>query len=174
MKKFNVLHLALSLLLMASCNNKPEGVFDSLTNICGQEGSGQVIYPEGDDNPFKGATLFMKIEYCGKDSLRIPFHVGEDRSRTWILTRSEKGILLKHDHRHEDGTPDEVTMYGGWSNHDQAAGMALHFPADDYTGKLLPAAATNEWVMKLSDDQKIFSYILYRDGELRFHADFTL
>jgi hypothetical protein len=25
----------------------------------------------------------------------------------------EEGLQLKHDHRHEDGTPDEVTMYGG-------------------------------------------------------------
>ena len=41
--------------------------------------------------------------------------VGEDRSRTWILTLSEKGLLFKHDHRHPDGTPDKITMYGGWA-----------------------------------------------------------
>lgn len=174
MKKFTVLYFLSGLLLFASCQSKPDGLFDKLSNLCGQEGNGQVIFPEGENNPFKGATLFMKIDYCSKDSVRIPFHVGEDRSRTWILTRSEKGILLKHDHRHEDGTPDEITMYGGWADPDQSEGMELHFPADDYTGDLLPAAAKNKWVMKLSDDQKTFSYILYRDGELRFHADFKI
>ena len=43
--------------------------------------------------------------------LRVPFHVG-DNLRTWILTRTDSGLRLKHDHRHEDGSDDPVTMYG--------------------------------------------------------------
>jgi hypothetical protein len=79
---------------------------------------------------------------------------------------------MKHDHRHEDGTPDKVTMYGGYA---KTGGDSFHsFPADKHTAELIPAAATNEWSMVLSKDKKTLSYILKRDGQLRFHADFDL
>ena len=50
---------------------------------------------------------------CDLAEIRIPFHVGEDRSRTWVMTPTSVGLRLKHDHRHEDGSEDEVTQYGG-------------------------------------------------------------
>lgn len=64
-------------------------------------------------------------------------------------------------------------MYGGYA---KANGTAFiqSFPADDYTAKLIPAAATNEWTLKLGDDKKSLSYMLSRNGELRFHAVFDL
>ncbi|WP_261990308.1 hypothetical protein [Hymenobacter sp. BT188] len=66
-----------------------------------------------------------------------------------------------------------MTMYGGYAK----SGGTLYsqsYPADDYTAKLIPAAATNEWSTVLSEDRKTFSYILKRDGQLRFQADFDL
>ena len=105
--------------------------------------------------------------------MRIPFQVGEDKSRTWVLTLDEKGLLLKHDRRHADGTPGEVTMYGGYANAGRNA-FEQSFPADDYTAKLIPVASTNEWSLVLSQHKKKLSYILQRDGQLRFHAGFDL
>ena len=99
--------------------------------------------------------------------------MGEDRSRTWVLTNVSEGLQLKHDHRHEDGTPDEITMYGGISTLAPDA-LEQRFPADNYTAELLPAAATNEWTMAISPDGKTFSYILKRDGKMHYQADFDL
>lgn len=146
---------------------------NKLKAYCGGTYQGSVVFPEGDKDPFYGKELSMHIASCGENEVKIPFRVGEDRSRTWVLSLDDKGLLLKHDHRHEDGSPDEITMYGGYAS-EQGTSLAQHFPADDYTAALLPAAATNEWTMMLSEDGHTFSYILKRDGELRFRADFNL
>ena len=146
---------------------------DQLKPFCGKQYGGKVIFPEGDKDPFSGKDLFIAFSSCKENEVRIPFRVGEDKSRTWVLTQDAQGLLLKHDHRHEDGTPDEVTQYGGYA---KVGGTALvqHFPADAFTAKLIPAAATNEWTLSLSRDKKTLSYILKRDGDLRFQADFDL
>jgi hypothetical protein len=80
---------------------------------------------------------------------------------------------LKHDHRHKDGTSDSITLYGGYAKASKNK-YEQFFPSDSYTAKLIPAAATNEWNLILSKDKKRLSYILRRDGKLRFHADFDL
>lgn len=132
-----------------------------------------MVFPEGDKDPFYGKKLSLHIASCGENEIRIPFRVREDRSRTWVLSLDDKGLLLKHDHRHEDGSPDKITIYGGYAS-EQGTAIAQYFPADNYTAALLPAAATNEWTMMLSEDGNTFRYILKRDGELRFRVDFRL
>jgi hypothetical protein len=64
-------------------------------------------------------------------------------------------------------------MYGGYAKPGGTL-VAQSFPADEHTAKLIPAAATNEWTLTLDTDKKILSYILKREGQLRFHADFDL
>jgi hypothetical protein len=140
---------------------------------CGNSFGGTTIFPADGTDPFAGKELVMHIQTCNDSTIRIPFHVGEDHSRTWVLTNLPEGLQLKHDHRHEDGTPDEVTMYGGISTL-SADSLTQRFPADAHTASLIPAAATNEWTMALSPNGKTFSYILKRDGKLRFQADFDL
>ena len=173
-------HLFLLLALLAagcvSSKNAPTAApdfFGRLSTLCQQSYQGKVVFPEGGKDPFAGQKLLMHVQSCSPTEIRVPFQVGENKSRTWVVTNRSQGLLLKHDHRHADGTPDSVTMYGGYA---KAGGTAYRqgFPADEYTAKLLPAAATNEWETVLSEDQKTFSYILKRGGELRFQADFDL
>lgn len=144
-----------------------------LKTYCGKSFAGQTVFPADGSDPFAGKALVMHVQGCDAAGVRIPFHVGEDKSRTWVLTQLPEGLQLKHDHRHEDGTPDEVTMYGGISTL-AADSLSQRFPADAYTAQLLPAAATNEWTMAISPDGKTFSYILKRDGKMRYQADFDL
>ena len=94
--------------------------------------------------------------------------VGEDRSRTWVLTVRDNRILLKHDHRHQDGAADKVTMYGGWTTN---VGMPTRqvFPADQETFKVIPAAAPNVWWIELIPGEH-FSYNLRRMGSERFFS----
>src|SRR3546814_19796560 len=56
----------------------------------------------------------MHVRGCDAPAreLRVPFHVGDDHSRTWVITRTADGLRLKHDHRHADGREDVLTMYG--------------------------------------------------------------
>lgn len=150
-----------------------QAFFNQLSKLCGKSFRGKAVFPADGKDPFAGQELTMHVRECSDQVIRIPFHVGEDKSRTWVISQMEEGLQLKHDHRHEDGTPDEVTMYGGIALDTQDA-STMRFPADAFTAQLIPAASTNEWSLVLSPDGKTFSYILKRDNQLRFHADFDL
>lgn len=168
-------------LLLLSCapasktnSTSPEASFlNSLSAYCGNAYSGKVIFPADDTDPFAGKELVMHVQSCSDTLVSIPFSVGEDKSRTWLIRKTSEGLQLKHDHRHEDGTPDEVTMYGGIST-SPISSLKQQFPADAYTAQLIPAASTNEWILEISPDGKTFSYILRRDNKMRFQADFDL
>src|SRR5690606_21909831 len=108
---------------------------------------------------------------CTADAVRMPVQVGEDRSRTWIFTRPAAGLELRHDHRHPDGTPDRVTMYGGMAKQGGSA-RSQAFLADDYTARLVPGAETNVWTVSLSEDGKLLRYRLERHDKPR--AEFVL
>lgn len=139
-----------------------------LEKLCGKAFEGKVANAPADDATFKEKKLVMHIRSCEKDRIRIPFFVGEDKSRTWVLTRQNERILLKHDHRHEDGTPDKTTMYGGWTT-SVGTVMRQMFPADQETAALIPAASSNVWWIDLVPNEH-FAYNLRRIGTERFFS----
>jgi len=143
--------------------------FRMVASFCGTSFTGQSSFPEDPGDAFRGKELVAHIKTCNADEIRIPFSVGEDHSRTWVLRRVEGGLQLKHDHRHADGTPDEVTMYGG-TTLSAGSHLAQSFPADDYTAELIPEAATNEWFLTFSEDGTELTYYLERHGKPRFRA----
>jgi hypothetical protein len=138
---------------------------------CGQAFEGRVIDPQAVDTAFARERLVMHVRSCG-DTVRVPFHVGENRSRTWVFTRTAEGLRLKHDHRHEDGSEDRVTQYGGDS---RATGTAskMEFAVDEFTKQLIPAARTNVWTVEITATE--FVYQLTREGtDRRFRVVFDL
>lgn len=140
----------------------------NLEKLCGKSFAGTVEHaPEG-DTTFKDKDLVMHVRSCEKSRIRIPFFVGEDKSRTWVLTREKGGIQLKHDHRHEDGKPDTVTIYGGLTSNGGSSTLQM-FPADQQTVEVIAAAATNVWWIELIPGES-FSYNLRRMGTERFFS----
>lgn len=140
-----------------------------LQKLCGKSFGGTVAADTSNSPDFAGKPLVMHVRSCEKDRIRIPFFVGDDRSRTWVLTRKNDRIELKHDHRHEDGKPDKVTMYGGTSNNTGEATRQF-FPADEETVRVVappagraPSAAANIWWIDLVPGEH-FSYNLRRLG----------
>ncbi len=151
--------------------------WSNLQALCGQAFSGELIRaPEG-ESAFSDQALTMHVRECREDQIRIPFVVGDDRSRTWILTRVEidgqQRLELKHDHRHADGSEDEVTMYGGSTTNQGLATIQL-FPADEQTRQIIEPAHANVWRIELIPGER-FSYHLRRLGASRvFQVDFSL
>jgi hypothetical protein len=150
----------------------------AIAKHCGTAFAGRVVAnePPQKDDAFAGQTLIMHVRECSDKEIKIPFHVGDDRSRTWVLTRTAAGIRLKHDHRHKDGTSDPVTMYGGDT---AAAGSARRqeFPVDAeskamFTREKLTASLTNVWAMEI--DAGRFLYELARPGGRLFKVEFDL
>ena len=107
--------------------------------MCGARFEGKSVFPEDPGDAFRGQLLVAVIESCGDDEIRIPFMVGPDTSRTWVLTRTFTGLQLKHDHSHADGTPDVVTLYGGVAVY-AGSHFSQSFPADSYTADIITDA----------------------------------
>lgn len=150
--------------------------FNKLKSLEGKTFYGKAIYMPDTlkPNDFWGKELKFTVQHTKTSELRMPFQVGENKSRTWVLTKTKSGIQLKHDHRHEDGSLDSITNYGGDSDLKLSTALAQYFPADLFTSKLIPAASTNRWIMQFSEDKKKFYYILERNNILRFKAEFNL
>jgi hypothetical protein len=127
------------------------------------------------DTAFADKALVMHVRSCSDSVILVPFHVGEDRSRTWVLTRlADGGLRLKHDHRHADGLEDSVTQYGGDAPAERITATSVEFPADAFTAQLIPAAATNVWTVMVEPGVR-YVYALRREGtDRRFRVDFDL
>ncbi len=151
-----------------------EAFWRALRGLCGQAFAGKVVESTSStDAAFASQALVMHVRACGENEIKIPFHVGANRSRTWVITRTATGLRLKHDHRHEDGTEDKVTQYGG-DTATAGTNTQQDFPADKFTAELIPAAKTNVWSFLLSPG-KTLNYRLVRAAEgRRFRVEFDL
>lgn len=163
-----------------------DAFFEALSTHCGKAYAGKLASDDAADADFVEAEMVMHVSECSEDRIAVPFHVGIpgesgiewDRSRTWLITRTETdgaaGLRLKHDHRHEDGTNDPVTMYGG----DTAAGddgtaRAQEFPVDAESIALferedLGVSVTNVWRVEIDPagtEGAQFNYQLKRSTE---------
>jgi len=171
---------ALLLLLVLGCRTATPTLpgtelWEALQPLCGKAFAGTLAEgTEPSDQEMGKQTLVMHVRQCSDLEIRIPFHVGENRSRTWVLTRTAGGVRLKHDHRHEDGSEDRVTQYGG-DTRGAADSRSLDFHADTFTAQLLPAAATNIWTMAVDGEGRTFTYGLRREAQgRRFRVAFDL
>lgn len=159
----NIIYIMAVLIALpvVSQETKPsEKFWNTLKSHCGKAYEGKLVLPE-EDEAFGGKKLVMHVRACSENEIKIPFYVGDDKSRTWILTMNDDILTLKHDHRHEDGTEDTVNFYGGTSSNTGKAAIQF-FPADVATQEMIPAAATNVWWITI--DEKTFTYNLKRLG----------
>ena len=183
--------IALAVLLAAGCATSTAGVSSpaapdaflaALAQHCGKAYAGRITANQPAStapDPFEGKALVMHVRGCDAPTqeIRVPFHVGDDHSRTWVLTRTAAGLRLKHDHRHEDGSPDAVTMYGGDTT-DAGTAQRQAFPVDAESVAMfqregLAASVTNTWAMELVP-AKTFVYELSRPNGRLFRVEFDL
>jgi hypothetical protein len=155
-----VITVFLSLQSMAQKNETSNAFWNTLKSHCGNAYTGTLEIPE-EDEAFGGKKLVMHLRSCSENEIKIPFYVGDDKSRTWILSMEDGIISLKHDHRHEDGTEHDVNFYGGTASNQGKADIQV-FPADVHTQNQIPEAATNVWWITI--DEKTFTYNLRRLG----------
>lgn len=149
--------------------------FDHIAAHCGKAFEGVVTAGNSADSAFSGKKLVMHVRECSDRKLKVPFHVGDDHSRTWVITKTDSGLRLKHDHRHQDGSEDKVTMYGG-DTIDSGSVQLQSFPVDQFSidnfnQNGLSQSVTNVWHMGISDTS--FMYRLTRDNR-DFKVEFDL
>ena len=172
--------------VLAGCASAPRGsgsaqdaFFAQLLRHCGKAYAGRLVTSDAADSAMAGQPMVMHVAECSADRVRIPFHVGADRSRTWVINRTAAGLRLKHDHRHEDGSPDELTNYGG-DTASPGTGERQEFPVDAESIALFrrtgrDVSVTNVWAVELTGSR--FAYELRRPpgpGERFFRVEFDV
>ena len=155
--------------------SEQDAFFDSIAAHCGKAFEGTVTAGNSADSAFSGKKLIMHVRECTDTELKVPFHVGDDHSRTWVITKTQYGLHLAHDHRHKDGSEDKVTMYGGMTA-DMGSATEQSFPVDAYSinnfrENGLNVSITNVWHMYIEPEE--FTYRLTRE-ERDFRVDFDL
>ena len=177
-------------LLAASAALSPahpqDAFFSRLSALCGRAFEGRIVSPPVEaDRDFAGRRMVMHVRDCSADEVRIPFHVGDDRSRTWVVRRRAdpadpaaaiQPLSLKHVHRHADGSEDRLSHYGGLARSDGTA-TRQEFPADAFSRQLferenIPQSARNVWALEVSPGAS-FAYELRRPGRF-FRVEFDL
>jgi hypothetical protein len=147
--------------------------FDNLASLCGQSFAGTQIYRSHHSPGWAHLDMVMHVTVCEEERIHIPFHVGDDQSRTWMFLAEDGQLRFRHDHRYPDGTPEEGSLYGGYAD-DSGTAFEQHFPADDFTATVVEGGGGNVWTVRISEDFTTFTYRLERDGEKRLRVDFDL
>jgi len=178
MRQLVLLCAAFAIASTAAATPPPAHVvfMDGLKTLCGKTYEGRMVTNDPADADFAGKKLVMGDVACSQVEVAIPFAVGENRSRTWLITHTAIGVRLKHVHRHDDGQEDKVSRYGGDT---VAAGTAMRqeFPADElskqlFTANKLERSLTNVWAVEIIPG-KLFAYELRRPNRF-FRVEFDL
>ena len=77
-----------------------EKFWTQLEAHCGKAYAGQIVSGAVEGDGFTGKKLVMHVRACETNDIRIPFFVGDDKSRTWVLHMNSDNIIsLKHEDR---------------------------------------------------------------------------
>ena len=149
--------------------------FEDIKSHCGKAYAGKLVSKDEADADFAGKQMIMHVRECSDTELRIPFHVDDDHSRTWVITKTDNGLRLKHDHRHEDGSEDAVTQYGGDTIYEGAKSRQV-FPVDQFSIDMflkegLDVSVVNIWAVEINN--AIFAYELSRPNR-HFRVEFDV
>lgn len=151
----------------------------ALAQHCGKAYAGTIETntPAAPNDPFAGQVLVMHVRDCSATEVRVPFHVGEDRSRTWVLTLRGKNLRLKHDHRHKDGSSDALTWYGGTST-TPGTTKRQEFPADSESRTLfrqqgLDVSVANVWAVEIEPGRRLVYELTRPNRVFRVVFDLT-
>jgi len=147
-----------------------EAFWSNLAQHCGQAFAGRFARLPDGSAAFTGEEeLVVHFRECGEERLRLPFHVDQDRSRTWIFTRTTAGLDLRHDHRLENGSPDPVNTWYGAPTWESGTANQQEFLREHLSDEGIRTG----WRVEIVPGER-YTYGTIRDGEWNFRADFDL
>ena len=156
-------------------NSATQEFWTRLHEHCGQAFEGRLnTAAPGYDMLDGSERLIVHFRECSDFETRLPFHIEEepdswDRSRTWVFfNHGADGLELRHDHRHQDGSEEENTWYGG----DAIEGgeywqRFVYLPRTEEMGMFMG------WRVEIHPGER-YTYGTMRDDEWTFRVDFDL
>lgn len=168
--------------LVSACATAPapsgpqDAFMSGLNDLCGKRFVGRVVTTDAADADFASSRLLMHVRDCSPTEVGIPFAVGEDRSRRWIVTRTGEGLRLKHDHRDPEGVIHGYHMYGG-DTAGPGTASRQEFPVDQesidqFIAGGAQVSTTNVWAVEVHPG-RMFAYELRRANR-HFRVEFDL
>lgn len=160
----------------AETENHHDAFFANLSTLCGETLTGGSTYPEDPEHPLVDTELNNHVSSCDENKIRIElYRDGDYWHGAWVLEKRDEGLHLFHDHLGEVRTMEDLGEgdfhgYGGYAD-DAGSATTQFFPADEATAEIIPAAATNVWMMDLDLENGKFIYYLERHNEPRFRAE---
>jgi hypothetical protein len=175
MKKFGFLvALSASAFAVPQVAAQPaDQFFAQLSTLCGKSFNGKLAAGDDSDASFATAKMQAHVRTCTDREIQISFDVGEDRSRTWIITPIDSGLRLKHRHMLKDGTEDPVSQYGGdTTEQGTATRQEFAYSQAMFTKEGRTVSNTNVWAFEI-DPGHTLTYELARPNRL-FRVAFDL
>jgi hypothetical protein len=172
---------AIALMALSACATTPpaptsaaDQFFDRFAGLCGKSYVGKLAAGDESDAVFANSAIRAHFRMCTDNEMQISFDVGEDRSRTWIITKVGAGLRLKHRHMLKDGTEDPVSQYGG-DTVTLGTNARQEFPADAYSKAMFTregrtVSNSNIWAFEINPGAS-FTYELSRPNRL-FRVEF--
>jgi hypothetical protein len=156
---------------------RQDAFWDNMARQCGEAYPGRLVQNRPDSDMLAGdEELIAHWVRCEEDLMHIAFHVGRDdggswdRSRTWVLTRDDRGLELRHDHRLEDGAEDEGNTWYGGRTVDDGAPRTQWFLFDE---RRAPDGSPLGWRLEIEPGQR-YTYGTIRGDDYTWRIDFDL
>lgn len=175
---------ALSVVLGA-CSEAPtapegsaqEQFFYNLSQLCGQAFRGTRVIERPQNELLEGdESLVVHFRECNDEQIFAAFHIEQpaeeswDRSRTWVFSLHGDQLELRHDHREEDGSESDNTMYGGFTETGEGTARRQEFVFTERTG---PNDEVLGWRV-IIDPGVQYSYGTFSDDDWTWRVDFDL
>ncbi len=142
---------------------------------CGEAFEGRLMEAAPGYDMLDGSErLIVHFRECSDFETRLPFHIEEgpgawDRSRTWVFfNHGADGLELRHDHRHQDGSEEENTWYGG-----DAIDGGAYWQRFVYPPRTEEMGVFMGWRVEIHPGKR-YTYGTMRDDEWTFRVDFDL
>ncbi len=154
---------------------RAQAFWSLLQEHCGQAFEGRLITAAPGFDMLDGSErLIVHFRQCSDFETRLPFHIEEgpdawDRSRTWVFfNHGTDGLELRHDHRHQDGSEEENTWYGG-----SAIEGGERWQRFVYPPRTEEMGVFMGWRVEIHPGER-YTYGTMRDDEWTFRVDFDL
>lgn len=152
--------------IISACNEREGGedsvleaaeqiaFWENIQAHCGNAYEGRLADATPFYRSFDADRLVIHVRTCTDSLTHISLHLDDNHSRNLLVTKANGTLRLKHDHRNEDGTEEQITQYGGDS---PGPGLATRqiFLADEHTADILPDRYDNFWFIDIMNESTL-------------------
>ena len=138
----------------AELSDEQQVFWNNIQEHCGNVYEGELADATPFYQTFDADLIRIHVRECTDELTHISLHIDDNHSRNLLITKTEGNLLLKHDHRNEDGTEEEITQYGGFAEQPGLENRQI-FWADSHTADILPERFDNFWFLDIMDEQTL-------------------